>query len=67
MIGLVVMAVATLLDTRHRRSHLFILSALGLVIWLTLALVITLDYPFSGLIRVTDEPIRQFISFRAAR
>jgi NADH:ubiquinone oxidoreductase subunit 6 (subunit J) len=67
VIALVVMAVATLLDTRHRRSHIFILSALGLVIWLTIALVISLDYPFSGLIRVTDDPIRQFISFRAAR
>ena len=56
VIGLVVMAVATFLDTRHRKSHLFILSALALVIWLTIALVITLDYPFSGLIRVTDDP-----------
>jgi hypothetical protein len=67
VIGLVVMAVATLLDTQHRGSHLFILSALALVIWLTIALVISLDYPFSGLIRVTDEPIRGFIHFRAAR
>jgi hypothetical protein len=67
IIGLVVMAVATLLDTRHRRSHLFILSALGLVIWLTIALVISLDYPFSGLIKVTDQPIQEFVDFRAAR
>jgi hypothetical protein len=67
VIGLVVMAVATLLDTRHRSSHLFMLSALALVIWLTIALVITLDYPFSGLIRVTDEPLKEFIAFRAAR
>ena len=67
IIGLVVMAVATFLDTRHRTSHLIILSALALVIWLTIALVISLDYPFSGLIRVTDEPIKEFISFRSAR
>jgi len=67
LIGLTVMAVATLLDTQHRRSHLFILSALALVIWLTLALVVTLDYPFQGIIRVTDTPIRDFIHFRAAR
>jgi hypothetical protein len=66
-IGLVVMAVATLLDTQHHGSHLFILSALALVIWMTLALVISLNYPFSGLIRVTDAPIRDFIEFRAAR
>jgi hypothetical protein len=66
-IGLVVMAVATLLDTQHRGSHLFILSALALVIWLTIALVISMDYPFGGLIRVTDAPIREFVHFRAAR
>ena len=65
MIGLVVMAVATLLDTRHRSSHLFMLSALALVIWLTIALVVSLDYPFSGLIRVTDQPLEAFISYRA--
>ena len=67
VIGLVVMAVATLLDTRHRSSHLFMLSALALVIWLTIALVVSLDYPFSGLIRVTDQPLEAFISYRAAR
>jgi hypothetical protein len=67
VIGITVMAVATLLDTQHRRSHLFILSALALVIWLTLALVVSLDYPFSGIIRVTDAPLREFIQFRAAR
>ena len=38
VIGMTVMAVATMLDTQHRRSHLFILSSLALVIWLTLAL-----------------------------
>jgi hypothetical protein len=67
VIGITVMAVATLLDTQHRGSHLFILSALALVIWLTLALVVSLDYPFSGIIRVTDTPLREFIQFRAAR
>jgi hypothetical protein len=67
VIGLTVMAVATMLDTRHRRSHLFILSALALVIWLTLALVVSLDYPFSGTIRVTDKPLQEFVEYRAAR
>jgi uncharacterized membrane protein len=66
-IGVTVMSVATLLDTQHRSSHLFILSALALVIWLTLALVVSMDYPFGGIIRVTDRPIREFIQFRAAR
>ncbi len=67
VIGICVMAVAALLDTRHRRSHLFILSTLALVIWLTLALVVSLDYPFSGTFRVTDQPLREFVDVRAAR
>ena len=67
VIGVTVMSVATLLDTQHRSSHLFMLSALALVIWLTLALVVSMDYPFGGIIRVTDGPIREFIQFRAAR
>jgi hypothetical protein len=66
-IGLATMAVATLLDTQHRGSHLFILSVLALVIWLTIALVISMDYPFSGLIRVSDGPLRDLVQFRAAR
>jgi len=67
VIGFTVMSVSTLLDTRHRRSHLFMLSALALVIWLTLALVVSMDYPFGGIIRVTDAPVREFIEFRGAR
>ena len=67
IIGLVVMGVATLLDTQHRSSHLVILSALALVIWLTLALVVSLDSAFDGVIRVSDQPIRDFVEFRAAR
>ena len=67
IIGLIVMGVATLLDTQHRSSHLVILSALALVIWLTLALVVSLDYSFEGVIRVSDQPIREFVEFRAAR
>jgi hypothetical protein len=62
VVGLSVMCVATLLDTRHRRSHLFIVSTLGLVIWVTFALVVSLDYPFGGIIRVTDAPLRDFLA-----
>jgi hypothetical protein len=67
VIGFTVMSVSTLLDTRHRRSHLFMLSSLALVIWITLALVVSMDYPFGGIIRVSDGPIREFIEFRGAR
>jgi hypothetical protein len=61
-VGLGVMAIATLLDTKHRRSHLFIVATLGVVIWVTFALVVSLDYPFGGIVRVTDEPIRFFLA-----
>lgn len=61
-VGLGVMAISTLLDTKHRRSHLFIVGTLGIVIWVTFALVVSLDYPFGGIIRVTDEPIRFFLA-----
>ncbi len=67
VIGLTVMAVAATLDTRHRTSHLLLLSALALVIWMTLALVVSLDYPFNGIIRVSDAPVREFVQFRSAR
>jgi hypothetical protein len=67
VIGLIVMGLATLLDTQHRGSHLVILSALALVIWLTLALVVSLDFAFDGVIRVSDQPLRDFVEFRAAR
>jgi hypothetical protein len=66
-IGLVVMSIATMLDTRHRRSHLAILSALALVIWLTIALVLSMDYPFSGVIRVTADPMREFLELPLVR
>ena len=67
VVGLAVMSVATMLDTRHRKSHLFIVSVLGLVIWVTFALVVSLDYPFGGIIRVTDAPLRDFLAAAAMR
>jgi len=67
VIGMVVMAIATMLDTQHRQSHLIILSGLALVIWLTLALVVSMDYVFGGIIGVDSGPLRTFIHFRAAR
>jgi hypothetical protein len=65
VVGLAVMGIATLLDTRHRKSHLFIVSTLGLVIWVTFALVVSLDFPFGGIIRVTDAPLHDFIASAA--
>jgi hypothetical protein len=36
-------------------------------VWMTLALLVSLDYPFSGIIKVSDAPVREFVQFRSAR
>jgi hypothetical protein len=65
--GLTIILIASLLDTQHRRSHLFILSSLALVIALSLALVVSLDQPFDGVIKVNDQPVEDFIDYRSQR
>jgi hypothetical protein len=67
VIAVTVMAVAATLDTRHRRSHTLLLFSVTVVVWATLALVVTLDYPFNGIIKVSDAPVRDFVQFRSAR
>ncbi len=62
-----VLAVATLMDTRHRRSHLLIISALVIGVAITLALAAALDYPFRGFIHIDSSPLTQFVNVRAAR
>jgi hypothetical protein len=67
IMGITVVIVSNVLDTRHRRSHLLITSALALIVSLTLALVVSLNYPFDGILPISDDPIRQFLEFRAER
>jgi Protein of unknown function (DUF4239) len=67
IMGITLLVVSSVLDTRHRRSHLLILSALGLLVSLTLALVVSLNYPFDGILPISDSPIRRFLEFRSAR
>ena len=67
IMGAAVIVVSNILDTRHRRSHLLITSALALVVSLTLALVVSLNFPFHGILPISDAPIRQFLEFRAER
>jgi hypothetical protein len=67
IMGITLLVVSTVLDTRHRRGHLLILSALALLVSLTLALVVSLNYPFDGILPISDSPIRRFLEFRAAR
>jgi len=44
-----------------------LLFSITVVVWATLALVVTLDYPFNGVIKVSDAPVKEFVEFRSAR
>lgn len=67
IMGMTVLVVSTVLDTRHRRGHLLILSALALLVSLTLALVVSLNFPFDGILPISDSPIVRFLEFPTAR
>jgi hypothetical protein len=67
IMGITLLVVSSVLDTRHRRSHLLILSSLALLVSLTLALVVSLNYPFDGILPISDSPLRRFLEFRSAR
>jgi uncharacterized membrane protein len=66
IMGISVIVVSTVLDTQHRAAHLLILTALALLVSLTLALVVSLNYPFDGILPISEEPLRNFLHFRAA-
>jgi len=65
LLVIAILAVAVLLDTRHRRAHLFILSMLAIALSTTLALVAALDYPYRGFIRISGAPISSFVNHPA--
>ncbi|HEY4396840.1 MAG TPA: DUF4239 domain-containing protein [Acidimicrobiia bacterium] len=67
IMGLAVLVVSTVLDTQHRAAHVMILTALALLVSLTLALVLSLNFPFDGILPISDTPLRNFLEFRAAR
>jgi hypothetical protein len=67
IMGATVLVVSTVLDTRHRRGHLLILSALALLVSLTLALVVSLNFPFDGILPISDAPIARFLEYRSVR
>jgi hypothetical protein len=60
--GVAVVVLAALLDSRHRRGHLMIVSIVAAIIGCTLALVVSFDHPFAGGVHVTNQPIRQVLS-----
>jgi len=53
-----VLAVATLLNTRERRTHIALLAGLAIVISFNLALIVALEHPFGGAIAISDQPLR---------
>jgi hypothetical protein len=65
--GVLVIALACTLESEHRRSHLLIVCTIAVVISFMLALVVSFDHPFSGDIRVTDRPIKEFLTFPRLR
>ncbi len=67
VLGAAVLGVASIMNTRHRRSHLLILGALAVSLSMTLALVAALDYPLHGFIHIDSSPMTQFLENRAAR
>lgn len=57
--SLALVAVASVLDTQHRRWHLILTTALTILVALNLALVITLNRPFDGAATVSDAALRE--------
>ena len=52
-------AVASVLDTQHRRWHLLLTTALTILVALNLALIVTLNRPFDGAATVSDSALRE--------
>jgi hypothetical protein len=59
--SLALVAVASVLDTQHRRWHLVLTTALTILVALNLALVLSLNRPFDGAASISDAPLREGI------
>ncbi len=57
--SLALVAVASVLDTQHRRWHLVLTTALTILVSLNLALIVTLNRPFDGAATISDAPLRE--------
>jgi Protein of unknown function (DUF4239) len=58
LLSVLVLGVATLLNTRERGTHVTLLAGLAIVMSLNLALIVALEHPFGGAIAVSDQPLR---------
>lgn len=61
LMSLTLIAAVSALDTKHRRWHIAITTALALIVAINLWLVVTLDRPFDGAATVSDAPLREGI------
>ncbi len=59
--GVVVVGLACVLDSKHRRSHVIIVCSISVVLAFMLAIVVSFDHPFTGSIAVSDRPLREFL------
>jgi hypothetical protein len=57
--GLITLAFVVIHGARRTSTHTFVVAALAALVAYNLYLVVILDYPFSGSVRVTPEPFRQ--------
>lgn len=57
--SLVLIGIASVLDTQHHRWHLALTAAVTVVVVLNLGLVISLARPFDGAASVSDAPLRE--------
>jgi hypothetical protein len=64
--GLVTLAFVVIHGARRSPIHTFVVAALSALVAYNLFLVVILDYPFSGSVRVSPEPFRQGVLARFA-
>ena len=57
--SLALIAVASVLDTQHRRWHLVLTTALTLLVALNLTLIVSFHRPFDGAASISDAPLRE--------
>jgi hypothetical protein len=64
--GLITVAFVVIHGARKSSTHTFVVVALSALVAYNLYLVVILDYPFSGSVRVSPEPFRQGVLARFA-
>lgn len=65
--SLALIAVASALDTQHRRWHLVLTTALTILVALNLTLILTLSRPFDGAASISDAPLREGVPIALLR